>query len=87
MSDRARPAPELGRQWNNVAIGTLAADGTIEVNWMDVPRGGILGGGTLTLRAQADMGPATSKSGRSPRPVPGSAASSSSHVRQIRWPR
>jgi hypothetical protein len=54
MSNRLRPAPELGRDWNNVAIGTLGSDGTIKVNWMDVPRGNILGGGTLTLRVQAD---------------------------------
>jgi hypothetical protein len=53
MSDRNLPAADLGRGWNNVAIGKLASDGTIQVNWMDVPRGNILGGGTLTLKVEA----------------------------------
>ena len=54
MSDRSGLAANLGRDWNNVAIGTLGEDGIIELDWMDVPRGQVLGGGTLTLRVEAD---------------------------------
>jgi hypothetical protein len=54
MNERSGLAADLGRDWNNVALGTLGEDGIINVDWMDVPRGEILGGGTLTLRAGAD---------------------------------
>ncbi len=56
MSGRSGLASDLGRDWNNVAIGTLGDDGIIKLDWMDVPRGQVLGGGTLTLRVQADPG-------------------------------
>jgi len=54
MSNRLLPVSELGREWNNVALGKLGSDGVIQLDWMDVPRGNILGGGTLTFKAQAD---------------------------------
>jgi hypothetical protein len=54
MSDRARKPEELGRSWNNVGRGTINKDLTVAVDWADVPRGEILGGGTLTLKIEAD---------------------------------
>jgi hypothetical protein len=56
MSGRYGLASDLGREWNNVAIGTLGDDGIIKLDWMDVPRGQVLGGGTLVLRVQGDPG-------------------------------
>ena len=41
---------ELGRDWNNVGMGVIRDDLTIDVKWADVPRGDVLGSGTLTLR-------------------------------------
>ena len=53
MSGRDGPPEELGRGWNNVARGEI--DGLkISVEYADVPRGGNLGSGTLTLTIQAD---------------------------------
>ena len=48
MSGQAGPAAKIGRDWNNVAHGTIADDATITLDWADVPRGEILGNGTLT---------------------------------------
>ena len=47
MSGQAGPPETLGRDWNNVAFGQIRDDLTIELQWADVPRGQILGGGTL----------------------------------------
>lgn len=54
MADRAGSPSILGRQWNNVGRGEIKDDLTIAVEWADVPRGDILGGGTLTLKIEAD---------------------------------
>ena len=48
MSGQAGPPDRLGRDWNNVAHGTIGKDLTIKLDWADVPRGEILGNGTLT---------------------------------------
>jgi len=53
MSDRAGAPATLGREWNNVARGDIK-DLAIDVEWADVPRGGILGGGTMNLKIQDD---------------------------------
>ena len=49
--------PELlllfGRDWNDVARGEIKSV-AIEVEWADVPRGGILGNGTLSLKVEDD---------------------------------
>ena len=47
MSGQAGPPETLGRSWNNVAFGEIQDDLTIELQWADVPRGQILGSGTL----------------------------------------
>ena len=47
MSGQSGPAALLGRDWTNVAAGEIKADLTIELEWADVPRGGVLGDGTL----------------------------------------
>ena len=53
MSNRDGAPSRLGRDWNNVARGVI--DGlTIDVDWADVPRGTILGYGTLDLRIEDD---------------------------------
>jgi hypothetical protein len=53
MSGRDGAPSRLGRGWNNVARGEI--DGlTIDVDWVDVPRGTILGYGTLDLRIEDD---------------------------------
>jgi hypothetical protein len=55
MANRAGPAADLGREWNNVGRGLIdSSTRTIEVSWADVPRGGILGHGTLVLHIEAD---------------------------------
>jgi hypothetical protein len=54
MSGLIGPASKLGREWNNVASGTIKQDLTIELNWSDVPRGQILGYGTLTWKIVND---------------------------------
>jgi hypothetical protein len=48
MSDRGDDPANLGRGWNNVGRGEITAL-KIEVEWADVPRGEILGNGTLSL--------------------------------------
>lgn len=53
MSGRAGSPSDLGRDWNNVGRGEI--DGlTVHVEWADVPRGGILGDGTLNLKIEDD---------------------------------
>lgn len=53
MSGRDGRPSDLGRDWNNVGRGEI--DGlTVQVEWADVPRGGILGDGTLTLTIEDD---------------------------------
>jgi hypothetical protein len=52
MSGQGGSPGQLGREWNNVAHGELADDVTVELHWADVPRGGILGAGTLTWKVE-----------------------------------
>lgn len=54
MSERDQPPASLGRDWNNVGRGELGKDLTIVSDWADVPRGGILGSGTVTLKVGPD---------------------------------
>ena len=54
MANRAADPSLLGRDWNNVGRGEIKDDLTIAVEWADVPRGGILGGGTMTLKIEKD---------------------------------
>jgi hypothetical protein len=55
MSDRSLPPETLGRQWNNVGRGEIQADHlTIVSDWVDVPRGGIDGQGTVTFKIGPD---------------------------------
>lgn len=55
MSGRNHAADQLGLDWNNVGRGEIDMDEmTIEAEWMDTPRGFILGGGTVTLQIGAD---------------------------------
>ena len=54
MANRSGDPSILGRDWNNVGRGEVKDDLTIAMEWADVPRGGILGGGTMTLKIEAD---------------------------------
>ena len=54
MSARNEPPEKLGREWNNVGRGEIQKDLTIVSDWVDVPRGGIDGYGTLNLKVGAD---------------------------------
>jgi hypothetical protein len=54
MADRAADPAVLGRTWNNVGRGEIKGDLTIAVEWADVPRGQILGYGTLNLQIGKD---------------------------------
>ena len=53
MSERTGRPSRLGRDWNNVGRGEIKAL-KIEVEWADVPRGQILGNGTLSLSIKDD---------------------------------
>ena len=53
MSSRNDPPPALGRDWNNVGRGQLK-DLTITSDWVDVPRGGIAGYGTVNFTVGPD---------------------------------
>ena len=53
MSGRAGGPSLLGRDWNNVARGDMKAL-VIDVEWADVPRGGVLGNGTMQLKVEGD---------------------------------
>ena len=59
MSSQAGQPASLGRAWNNVATGQIKDDLTIEVQWADVPRGGILGDGTMVWKVVDDGSGAT----------------------------
>jgi hypothetical protein len=53
LSGRDGRPSDLGREFNNVGRGEI--DGlTVHVEWADVPRGGILGDGTLNLTIEDD---------------------------------
>ena len=54
MSEHYLPPDRVGRDWNNVAIGTLHDDLSMTLDWWDVPRGNTLGGGTLTMQVGSD---------------------------------
>ena len=56
MSDRSLPPERLGRDWNNVGRGEIKPDHTIVSDWVDVPRGGIDGYGTVTWKIGPDAG-------------------------------
>jgi hypothetical protein len=53
MSSRDDPPLALGRDWNNVGRGQIK-DLTIISDWVDVPRGGIDGYGTVNFKIGAD---------------------------------
>jgi hypothetical protein len=56
LSDASSQTPELlGRQWDMVGMGTLHDDGTITLDWADVPLGNAVGNGTADLRVGADL--------------------------------
>lgn len=54
MSSRASPPERLGRDWNNIGRGEIQADLTITADWVDVPRGGFAGSGTVIFKIEAD---------------------------------
>jgi hypothetical protein len=53
MSSRDDPPVGLGREWNNVGRGEIK-DLTIASDWVDVPRGGIAGYGTVNFKIGPD---------------------------------
>jgi hypothetical protein len=53
MSGRDGSPSDLGRDWNNVGRGVINGL-QIEIEWSDVPRGEILGNGTLILNIEDD---------------------------------
>ena len=54
MSERNGPPSLLGHDWNNVGRGEIKKDLSIAIDWADVPRGGIDGYGTMTLKIGPD---------------------------------
>ena len=54
MSNRDGQSSTLGRDWNNVGRGEIHKDLTITSEWVDVPRGGIDGQGTVNFRIGPD---------------------------------
>ena len=54
MSDRIETPSSLGRSWNNVGRGEIKSDLTIAADWVDVPRGGIDGYGTVNFKIGPD---------------------------------
>lgn len=54
MSGRSGPPSGLGRDWNNVATGEIKDDLTIDLDWADVPRGRVMGSGTLVWKIVDD---------------------------------
>ncbi len=53
LSGRDGIPSDMGRDWNNVGRGEI--DGlSVHVEWADVPRGGILGDGSLALTIEDD---------------------------------
>jgi len=53
MSGRDGSPSDLGRDWNNVGRGEIKGL-VLDVEWADVPRGQILGNGTLSLKVEDD---------------------------------
>jgi hypothetical protein len=53
MSGRAGTPDRLGLEWSNVARGVVTGV-SVDVNWADIPRGGIRDGGTMKLSVQDD---------------------------------
>lgn len=53
MSSRDGTPADLGRDWNNVGRGEIK-DLTLIADWVDVPRGGIDGYGTVGFKIGAD---------------------------------
>jgi RNA polymerase sigma-70 factor (ECF subfamily) len=51
LSNRSGEPQDLGREWSNVGRGVIKED-VIAVSWADVPRGDILGNGTLSLKIE-----------------------------------
>jgi hypothetical protein len=57
MSGYMGRASQLGREWTNVASGTIDGGGAIAVEWADVPRGDFFAGsGTLALQVTGSRG-------------------------------
>jgi hypothetical protein len=54
MSSRDDPPTALGREWNNVGRGEIQKDLSIVSDWVDVPRGGISGYGTVVFQIGPD---------------------------------
>jgi len=54
MSARDDAPTALGRDWNNVGRGEIQKDLSIQADWVDVPRGGIAGYGTVVFQIGAD---------------------------------
>jgi hypothetical protein len=54
MSSRDAPPASLGLAWNNVGRGEIKGDLTITSDWVDVPRGGIGGYGTVDFKIGPD---------------------------------
>lgn len=54
MSSRDGPPASLGFEWNNVGRGEIKSDLTIASDWVDVPRGGISGYGTVDFKIGPD---------------------------------
>ena len=54
MSSRDAPPAALGRDWNNVGRGEIGKDLMIVADWVDVPRGGVDGYGTVNFQIGAD---------------------------------
>ena len=54
MSSRDDPPTALGREWNNVGRGEVQKDLSIHADWVDVPRGGIDGYGTVVFQIGPD---------------------------------
>jgi len=54
MSDRDATPSRLGRDFNNVGRGEIKSDLTISSDWVDLPRGGIAGYGTVDFKIGPD---------------------------------
>ena len=54
LADRAGTPSTLGRDWTNVGRGEVKSDLTIVSDWVDVPRGGIDGYGTVNFKIGPD---------------------------------
>jgi hypothetical protein len=54
MSGRGGPADLVGRNWSNVARGTLGDDLVLEIDWADVPRAHHTASGTVWAQVGSD---------------------------------